>query len=606
MLLAQSTLALDREPARPAAVAEQPAPAPITTTPTPAQALGVLARARLMLTSWGQPSASTSPALQPVPGVAVVLRFQGQIVGRASSLAGPGQTIDPLGVIGQAMNEAENRLPVRGDKLDEDQAQARRFAKLRLLAPEVTISVELAGPLTMLEAPTYAQVEAEAPWMLSGLAAQIGGQVGGQAVGPGGEQPVAGVFPSFMQMANLGPAEGLGQAVSRATGQATLALLEPGELRSKHQVRLYRFAVVHAVEPSPDAPAEVLFRGQRLIDQTQIDDVPALRAFADTLADQLSRNTAPGTPPVGMQPIGPSAQIEPATPRQAAAIALALSSYVAVRGGNRQAPPPAEVLARAERAASIIAGWAGASPEIKADPATCAMLALALGTDAPQEINLVVAGAFIQATEAMPAGFAESVPVNARGLLALAQPTPQLRADATRAAFAGQTPATVIAMMPWLAWAELGTPGTVAGTVPAASALRQMRTQVWQNQLAAVDAREDRRDLVGGILIPGSRHPLPSWQSARAVAALATMMADDRLTGKDERGAEIVRLLASARFLRQLQVDRTLAWLAEDPQATLGGVRPSVFDQRVSAEATSMTLLAVVELLKAIDALSNK
>lgn len=606
MLLAQSTLALDREPARPAAVAEQPAPAPITTTPTPAQALGVLARARLMLTSWGQPSASTSPALQPVPGVAVVLRFQGQIVGRASSLAGPGQTIDPLGVIGQAMNEAENRLPVRGDKLDEDQAQARRFAKLRLLAPEVTISVELAGPLTMLEAPTYAQVEAEAPWMLSGLAAQIGGQVGGQAVGPGGEQPVAGVFPSFMQMANLGPAEGLGQAVSRATGQATLALLEPVELRSKHQVRLYRFAVVHAVEPSPDAPAEVLFRGQRLIDQTQIDDVPALRAFADTLADQLSRNTAPGTPPVGMQPIGPSAQIEPATPRQAAAIALALSSYVAVRGGNRQAPPPAEVLARAERAASIIAGWAGASPEIKADPATCAMLALALGTDAPQEINLVVAGAFIQATEAMPAGFAESVPVNARGLLALAQPTPQLRADATRAAFAGQTPATVIAMMPWLAWAELGTPGTVAGTVPAASALRQMRTQVWQNQLAAVDAREDRRDLVGGILIPGSRHPLPSWQSARAVAALATMMADDRLTGKDERGAEIVRLLASARFLRQLQVDRTLAWLAEDPQATLGGVRPSVFDQRVSAEATSMTLLAVVELLKAIDALSNK
>lgn len=390
MLLAQSTLALDREPARPAAVAEQPAPAPITTTPTPAQALGVLARARLMLTSWGQPSASTSPALQPVPGVAVVLRFQGQIVGRASSLAGPGQTIDPLGVIGQAMNEAENRLPVRGDKLDEDQAQARRFAKLRLLAPEVTISVELAGPLTMLEAPTYAQVEAEAPWMLSGLAAQIGGQVGGQAVGPGGEQPVAGVFPSFMQMANLGPAEGLGQAVSRATGQATLALLEPGELRSKHQVRLYRFAVVHAVEPSPDAPAEVLFRGQRLIDQTQIDDVPALRAFADTLADQLSRNTAPGTPPVGMQPIGPSAQIEPATPRQAAAIALALSSYVAVRGGNRQAPPPAEVLARAERAASIIAGWAGASPEIKADPATCAMLALALGTDAPQEINLVL------------------------------------------------------------------------------------------------------------------------------------------------------------------------------------------------------------------------
>jgi len=606
MLLAQSTLALDPEPARPAAPGEQPAPAPITTTPTPAQALGVLARTRLMLTSWGQPSASTSPALQPVPGVAVVLRFQGQIVGRASSLAGAGQTIDPLGVIGQAMNEAENRLPVRGDKLDEDQAQARRFAKLRLLAPEVTISVELAGPLTILEAPTYAQVEAEAPWMLSGLAAQLSGQAGGQAGGPGGEQPVAGVFPSFMQMANLGPAEGLGQAVSRATGQAILALLEPGELRSKHQVRLYRFAVVHAVEPSPDAPAEVLYRGQRLIDQTQIDDVPALRAFADTLADQLSRNTAPGTPPVGMQPIGPSAQIEPATPRQAAAIALALSSYVAVRAGNRQAPPPAEVLARAERAAGIVAGWAVASPEIKADPAACAMLALALGTDAPEEIKLVVAGAFMQATEAMPAGFAEAVPVNARGLLALAQPTPQLRADATRAAFAGQTPATVIAMMPWLAWAELGTPGTIAGTVPAASALRQMRTQVWQNQLAAVDAREDRRDLVGGILIPGSRHPLPSWQSARAVAALATMMADDRLTGKDERGAEIVRLLASARFLRQLQVDRTLAWLAEDPQATLGGVRPSVFDQRVSAEATSMTLLAVVELLKAIDTLSNK
>jgi len=140
--------------------------------------------------------------------------------------------------------------------------------------------------------------------------------------------------------------------------------------------------------------------------------------------------------------------------------------------------------------------------------------------------------------------------------------------------------------------------------LPAAAALRQMRTAIWQNQLQPLDATAAQQDLIGGILVPGSREPLPSWQTARIIASLCTMLGDPRLTSPEERNAEIVRLLNAMRFLRQLQVDRTLLWLCGNPDATLGASRPSVFDQRTSADATSMSLLATLELLASIQTLS--
>jgi len=124
--------------------------------------------------------------------------------------------------------------------------------------------------------------------------------------------------------------------------------------------------------------------------------------------------------------------------------------------------------------------------------------------------------------------------------------------------------------------------------------------------LQAVDAGPDAQDLVGGIVVPGGGPPLPTWQTARLVAFLATMLGEPELTTPKERPGEIVRLLAAARFLRQLQVDDTLGWMCNDAALVKGGIRNATWDQRTQTDATAMALLAVLETIKGIEKASAK
>lgn len=549
------------------------APAPVTAAtarpsqPTPAAALAALSRFRAALNAW----TLTADELLAVQGCAVVIRLDGQVIGRGSVLAGAGSSADATLALAEAMREAERRSPVKLDGLDD----AQRLTRLRELAQQMTISVELAGPLVFLTSDTSPEVDGEAAWMIDGVAARLGTRI-------------EGVFPSAMMLTNAAPSETLRQAVSRASQQPELGLLDPVTLRKEHGIVLYRFAVQHAVEPAPGATGELLYRGQRLISQAAIDEPGELATFADTLADALSRSWTADSPLSGL---GEQAT---ASPRSAAAAAFAMRRYLAVRGERT----PARVRERVE--ASITAALARVNVK---DTDTAAAPAQALRILAESGRGPAAQTASLLAAAYSADRFSDDLLPAARGLIALALPEPQ-RAKATRAAFQDQTPGTLVNLMPWLAWAEMQTTPTDQA-VPSAAALRQMRAAIWQNQLQPLDATASQQDLIGGILVPGSREPLPSWQTARIIAALCTMLGDPRLTSPDERNAEIVRLLNATRFLRQLQVDRTLLWLCGNPGATLGASRPSVFDQRTSADATSMSLLAAVELMASIDKLAN-
>jgi hypothetical protein len=564
--------------------------------------LAALRLTRATINLWATPAADErDPAtLLQAQGVAIVLRFDGQIVGRASLLAPPGKMIRLTDAITHAQAEATRRLAPRLESLPAD----KRTEGLAALARSMTISVELAGPLTFITADDDEGVEDQVPWMLQGVAARL-------------VDRLSPVFPTAMMHANIGPATALQQAASTLTGRAELALLTPEQLRRQHEIILYRFPVQHAAEPTPEAPPEILYRGQRLIDRTAIDSITELATFADTLADALARSILHPDAPLADHPLARTtadAPAEPSTDPIVSAMALmALDRYLALRPSPPSTPAaPASVLAQARKARDIVEQRALSTAATS--PPAAALVALTLrraGAPLPAPNNRAVLDALVPDATG-PDIFSPDLPPGAHALLAWAQPDPARRAAALRAAFippGGLTSAPAVnarltSQMPWILLAELDAAAPDA-PIPAAAALRQVRTAAWDNQLAPHDATPAQQDLIGGLLFPGSRQPLPSWHTARLVAALAPMLADDRTTPPADRPAEIVRLLSAMRFLRQLQVDRTMQWTLADPTTTLGALRPSVFDQRTSPEATSMTLLATTELLRAIDTLAK-
>jgi hypothetical protein len=156
--------------------------------------------------------------------------------------------------------------------------------------------------------------------------------------------------------------------------------------------------------------------------------------------------------------------------------------------------------------------------------------------------------------------------------------------------------------MPWAGWAELLCSRTTAGReIPSAPALREMRAQLWQHQLKGEDLPGEALDMAGGIVFTTTRQPLPTWQAARPLAFIATMLGDPALTEEKEVPGELARLLASLRFLRQLTADEPESHMFKDAGRARGGVRASLFDQRMPPEATAMTLLAVCETIRSLD-----
>ncbi len=94
---------------------------------------------------------------------------------------------------------------------------------------------------------------------------------------------------------------------------------------------------------------------------------------------------------------------------------------------------------------------------------------------------------------------------------------------------------------------------------------------------------------------------MPTWQSARPLAFVATMLGDPRLTDSGEVVKEQARLLPSLRFLKQLDADGAAGQMFLTPDRARGGIRAAVWDQRQPADATSLTLLTVCEALRALD-----
>lgn len=555
--------------------------------PSPAATMAAYRLVESWVRAWETPADAGAAGLErigedgAIGGAAVTLRLAGRVIGRGSDLGGGAESV--WRAARQAMAEADRRLP-RGSGLLAEEA-------LRETTGQVMISLELAGqPLAIVPTPaTYSDAAVALAPGLDGVAVRLGaaGRVGA-------------VFPGRMLASNMLGGTALSQAAAEAGGDAALGLVEPKELVERHGASLLRFRVSHLAQTSPGQPPVFLERGRRVVEVGEMT-AGALREMADRLYGHLRAR---------MRDINGASQVyepwrdavsgAPLTSAEVALVGYAAGRYAALSHVDRSAGEEAaawagEVLWRAQRHAE------GAALKGVEGAIAAALLAASGETLSEAALGL------LREAYTREDGFAERVPPAARGAIALGLVRAAAESDemrevaerAVRAAFRETPEGQLVSQMPWLGWAEVGL--ARGEDVPAAVALRRMRERVWEHQLTAAVAGRDDLDLVGGIVFTKGRTAIPTWQAARPLAFIATMLGDGRLTEEGEFNSELVRLLTSLRFLRQLQVDESAMWMYPNPELAMGGIRASVWDQRMPIEASALTLLAVCETLEALE-----
>jgi len=570
-----------------AAQPAQTAPATPPAVPTPAEALAAYQTVDAWVRAAAIPGAERPIDLPASTAVSVTLRRGGRVIGRGTSVMAPATPPEALrNAAGQAWVEASERLITENDAL--------RDQRLRESAAVLTIDLELAGRWTPIGGDTFVEAAAEVTPGIDGIGARVGDRL-------------VSVFPGAMLSANREPS----QAILSAAGALDLPPLPLKQLRDNHGLVVYRFPVTRLAQTNPDSPPIFLFRGGRV---TPISAVSAasMRTFADRLATNMLGRHWPGEQPMGLMDtirpwIGDYEEPVIASPRSQALAALALTRWASLK--ENPAAQHAAVAALLQELAELGPEEDNAANDIASAAMTLyaineAQRAGVWGGPPPLRLTRLRSVCRDRVESVMNDQRSVGAPVLALVACAAASDgvidrsaTEQL----VRALLRGAAPQELPALSPWVGWAELALHAD-GSSVPSAIALREHRSILWRHQIDGAGAGAAQPDLVGGIVFTAARHPEPSWQTARALALVATMLGDDRLTNDDERLPEVVRLTRAVRFLMELTMDGTdVSLVPASKQTAVGAVRNSLTDMRAPLDATSMTLLTVCEAIKAFE-----
>ncbi len=565
--------------------------------------------------TWAPPGRGlSSPRVRAATRISIYQ--QGRLVGAATRLAETTTEDDLLATTAsEAMHTAARTLLPRPDAFATEQ--------LRLLAPDLTISLELAGPLTPLSKADLADLNAAIRPGLDGVAVRVG-------------EEWAVAFPSELVAAGVLTAIKLPAMAARLLGDPTLGIELPQDLASRHSVTFYRFEVVHIAGVGAGGAAEFLVRGGRVVEIDEVTTAGLVR-FAEELLGHFEATRVAGkmaNPPqerrAGETPapldeesprLGLMGTIDAArgvaespiaSPMQQSLAALSLVTLAETPRVSAAVRTRARILAH-----EIMVDLAHIEPgeiDPAADGVAAAVAWVVLARlDAAEDADLQP---FFESCEGMLAAHAaaergEITPGVAEAVLvwALAERavrTGQDRGIATRdlrALYAATRPGGLVGLMPWLGWAELLLAGEAP--VPAGAALRLVREQVWNHQLTLADTGLADRDLAGGVVFTLGAAVLPTWTTARPAALCATLLGDPRLTTPAEVSSEVVRLVRVMRFLRQLSAREAECAFYPRPRLVRGGIRAALWSPQQPPEASAMTLLAVCEFLRSIDRLEN-
>lgn len=572
---------------------QQADPAP----PGPAKAMELYRAVDEWVRQWRTPMDPMGQA--PLPAAAVTLRYQGSVVGRGVAVASQPEGAPGVLMIAtsRAMNEARDRLPLEHDAVFEE--------SLKAAANQIAITVEVAGRLIPMEPDQYADVVGSVAPGLEGVAVRMGDKI-------------EAMFPETMLATGTDAAAAIRALVAKVSDDPALGLKEPKDLRASRGAAFYRFKVAVVGQAGAGKAPEFFHRGGRVARLSELTG-EGLRKWADELAAHLieesrasngSFNALRGT----VQPVTSTSDEQSASSSDRLFCSRALAAYAAQFPNRLTACDAAFDLFNSVATESL-------HRSLETDVVAFGSIHFGMGPPMrahPSEYEPLNVGPFAGATLGAirhlvhdDGTLSESVPPALTGLFAYAAAvqsggslSPASSQAAVRQAFLKVSPGSIVAQMPWLGWAELRLHAT--GDVPSAPALREMRSQLWAHQLRAEDLSVEDRDLAGGIVFTTTRQPLPTWQAARPIAFVATMLGDPRLTEDRELATETVRLLEALRYLWQLTAEDAEAHMYKDPARAIGGVRASVFDQRMPPEATAMTLMAVCETIRSLDEIKRR
>ena len=538
------------------------------------------------------PGEAESQAFPECTAISVTLRRGGRVIGRGTAVVDPSS---PAGALreatGQAWVEASERLNIENDALQSE----RLIEGARVL----TIDLELAGQWTPIGGDTFIEAAGEVTPGIDGVGARVGDRL-------------IAILPGTMLSANREPS----QTLLSAAGALDLPPLPLRQLRDNHGLVVYRFPVTRLTQINPGSAPIFLFRGGRVTPVSAVTS-SSVRRFADQLAGNILKRHWPGDEPLGLMDtlrpwVGDYAQPIIAPPRSQALAALALTRWSAL--GKRSDAKLAAIRALFDELAEVNPDETDPAAEITNAAMTLYAINEAERAGVWRDVGMPEAISALRSRcrGAVARGIddPETIEAPALALIACAAASDEATdrsatEQVVRTLFRNAPPQELPALSPWLGWAELSL-HPEGSSLPSTIALREHRSILWRHQIQRTGVGADQPDLIGGIVFTALRHPDPNWQTSRALALIATMLRDQRLTKPDERLPEIVRLTQAVRFLMELSMDRTDAALVPASESTtLGAVRISLTDHRAPLDATSMTLLTICEMIRAFESVES-
>jgi hypothetical protein len=571
----------------------QPVAGNLQDPPDPMATMAAYQAVDRWIRQWGIDDDARLPAAR---AASIILRLDGEVIARGIDVSHRSEGDASVTALAAraALREAESRLAIPRDALYED--------SLRDVARRITISLELSGPFEPFAPKEWADATRELEPGIEGVAVRLGNRT-------------AAIFPATMLATATEPASAYSALISRLSEDPTLSLNAPAELARDHGIALYRFAASHIAQPRASTAPEFLHRGGMVVQQRDIT-AAELQRWADAMADHLLSRADFGS----YSPV--SGESEAGSEFGRAISIMALVQY-------SELDLPVERFLQVRRgAAEIASGVSGSLSPAESAPLWVALRGMGIEgspqsvaafTSDGERLRILLGKAEEGLSQAQPKDRVLRALVTwARARRAVVRQYRDQTIESEIRALYRETPAgELVSVMPWLGWAELAwsrfetTPGQ-RGPVPAAAALRDMRAMLWQHQLTATDLSLERRDLVGAIVFtrsapsPPQGATMPTWHTARPLAFCATALGDPRLTEDHEIPSELGRVLASLRFLRQLTAGQAEAHMYRHPAAAIGGVRASLWDQRMPPEATALTLIAVTETLRSLQAIEAR
>lgn len=558
--------------------------------PAPAEAMRGYRLIESRIRDWGSESARVSePAFSHV---CVTLRLDGVVVSSSQAFAEDGTALETA--IRDAMTEAERRLPWTHDAAGE--RQRREEAK------RIMIAVEFGAKPEVVIAQTWEEFELMLQPGREGVAVRIGDRM-------------KTIFPSASLRQGLNSTY---SAISLANEMSegdplivTDAQSAPAVIKQSRGLELMKFGVVTLAQRRPAESPVFMFRGGRVIAESEITR-ESLREIAAKLGANLmwrfrpletAVNSGAEVPPGKM-----SVSLNFGTPSDSDAEPFeTLLSVQALRRLSGTSQVDAVIRERAVLIANaLFAGVAKSWPQ-NPDPLTSA-IAVVAGTEpcgpGAADVSDVVERAkrIVESCYTESAGWSEKVPAGVRSLvvMALVRMKSPLASAALQSLYEQTPPEFLVSHLPYLVWAEqeLAVDGA---SISARPALEEMRTEIWSHQMTGSDAGEDAPDFIGGIVFTNSANPLPTWQSLRPLSGLGAMAADPRMTDPSAYPIEIVRVARGMRFVRQLMVDEDSVYAANDPDRALFGVRSSLWEGRQPTDVQALAVMTACEAIRAIE-----